>query len=91
MMEIGREVMRECLGSEGIQDLAQWCLTAFHGWKPKRRVSQAQSKGSCGGFVVVVFVCLLFNSITELHLSHSKMLYLFSPILIIHFGNNYLV
>lgn len=67
MMEIGREVMRECLGSEGIQDLAQWCLTAFHGWKPKRRVSQAQSKGSCGGFVVVVVFFSLYPNLSYLH------------------------
>ena len=72
MMEIGREVMRECLGSEGIQDLAQWCLTAFHGWKPKRRVSQAQSRGSCGGFVVVVVVVVVFSLYPNLSYLHPQ-------------------
>lgn len=51
MMGIGREVMRKCLGSEGIQDLAQWWLTPFHSRKLKEELVR-HSQGSCGGFVL---------------------------------------
>ena len=75
MMGIGREVMRECLGSEGIQDLAQWCLIAFHSWKPEEELVR-HSQGSCGFFMLVsmavIHICTPRHACSVAYLSISQ-------------------
>lgn len=58
--------MRECLGSEGIQDLAQWWLTPFHSRKLKEELVR-HSQGSCGGFVLFFVFFSFYPSHSYLH------------------------